>query len=81
MKIISSREKSRVFLRDTFKLFHEKVQGISNFIFNLMPDSGIIDRSSSLSTEGIVFDWCNELYKLTGDYQDANQTQGKFKND
>ena len=81
LKIISSREKSRVFLRDTFRLFHEKVQSISNFIFNLMPDSGIIDRSSSLSTEGIVFDWCNELYKLTGDYQEANQTQGKFKND
>ena len=91
LKIISSREKSRVFLRDTFKIFHEQVQNITNFIFKLMPTNGIVNNASYtkinvstdnvLLTEGIVFGWLDGLYKLTGDYQELNQTQGKYKDD
>lgn len=91
LKIISSREKSRVFLRDTFKIFHEQVQNISKFIFKLMPNNSIVNNTSyekinvstdtGLLTEGIVFCWLDGLYKLTGDYQELNQTQGKYKDD
>ena len=91
LKIISSREKSRVFLRDTFKVFHKQVQNISNFIFKLMPNNGIVNNANykkinvstdnGLLTEGIVFEWLDGLYKLTGDYQELNQTQGKYKDD
>ncbi len=81
LKILSSREKSRVFLRDTFSLFHKKVQSISSFIFKMIPDSGIMSNNNTLQTEGIVFPWNDSLYKLTGDYQELNQTQGKFKDD
>ena len=82
LKVVSSKEKSRVFLRDTFSLFHKKIQSISNFIFKMMPDSGIVRYDcNSLPTEGIVFSWDDGLYKLTGDYQALNQTQGNFKND
>lgn len=91
LKVVSSREKSRIFLRDTFKLFHEQIQKISNFIFKMIPENGIVNNTNyrkinastdnDLSTEGIVFNWLNDLYKLTGDYQELNQTQGKFKDD
>ena len=81
LKIISSKEKSRVFLRDTFRLFHKNVQDISNFIFKMMPNSGVVSSNNTLATEGIVFDWDDSLYKLTGSYQEINQIQGKFKND
>ena len=81
LKILSSREKSRVFLRDTFSLFHKKVQSLSSFILKMMPNAGIISTDSTLTTEGIVFPWDDSLYKLTGYYQELNQTQGKFKND
>lgn len=81
LKILSSKEKSRVFLRDTFHDLHKKIQEIANFIFTLMPKSQVASDGGQLSTEGIVFEWREKLYKLTGSYQDINQTQGKFKDD
>ena len=82
-KLFSSKEKARVFVRDTFANLHDKIKEIGCIILEY---SGMVHQSYLNSdglpwTEGIVFPFKEGNVKLTGRFQEFNSTQGNYKND
>ena len=82
-KLFSSKEKARVFVRDTFADLHEKIKEIGCLIleYSGMCHQNYIDLDGFPWTEGIVFSFKEGYVKLTGRFQEFNSTQGNYKND
>lgn len=82
-KLFSSKEKARVFIRDTFADLHEKIKEIGCLIleYSGMSHQSYLTDEGLPWTEGIVFPFKEGNVKLTGKFQDFNSTQGNYKND
>ena len=82
-KLFSSKEKARIFVRDTFADLHEKIKEIGCLIleYSGMVHQNYIDPYGFPWTEGIVFPFKEGDVKLTGRFQEFNSTQGNYKND
>ena len=82
-KLFSSKEKARVFVRDTFANLHDKIKEIGCIIleYSGMVHQNYLNSDGLPWTEGIVFPFKEGNVKLTGRFQEFNSTQGNYKND
>jgi len=82
-KLFSSKEKARVFVRDTFANLHDKIKEIGCIIleYSGMVHQNYLNSDGLPWTEGIVFPFKEGDVKLTGRFQEFNSTQGNYKND
>ena len=82
-KLFSSKEKARVFVRDTFANLHDKIKEIGCIIleYSGMVHQNYLNSDGLPWTEGIVFPFKGGNVKLTGRFQEFNSTQGNYKND